>query len=79
MEKLAEWCGQCNKMKPSIEAIEKEMTSNVKVVRIDADINAELVKSFGILEIPILCVYKQGKIVWEQKGFEEKAVIEKNL
>jgi thioredoxin len=75
----AEWCGPCKKMKPSIEAIENEMASNVKVIRIDVDKNEELVKSFGILEIPIIRVYKQGKIAWEQKGFVEKVVIEKNL
>lgn len=75
----AEWCGPCKKMKPSILAIENEMTSTVKVIRIDVDKNVELVKSFGILEIPILRVYKQGKITWEQKGFVEKEEIKKNL
>ncbi len=75
----AEWCGPCKKMKPSIEAIEKEMAAKVKVVRVDVDKHVELVKSFGILEIPILRVYKQGKVTWEQKGFVEKVVIEKNL
>ncbi len=74
----AEWCGPCKKMKPSIEAIEREMT-NVKVIRIDVDKHADLVNSFGIQEIPILRVYKQGKITWEQKGFVEKEEIKKNL
>ena len=75
----AEWCGPCKKMKPSIEAIEKEMAAKVKVVRVDVDKHVELVKSFGILEIPILRIYKQGKIIWEQKGFIEKEEIKKNL
>jgi thioredoxin len=75
----AEWCGPCKKMKPSILAIENELASNVKVIRIDVDKNEELVKSFGILEIPILRVYKQGKITWEQKGFVEMEEIKKNL
>ena len=74
----AEWCGPCKKMKPSIEAIEREMT-NVKVIRIDVDKHADLVNSFGIQEIPILRVYKQGKITWEQKGFVEKEEVKKNL
>lgn len=75
----AEWCGPCEKMKPSILAIENELASNVKVIRIDVDKNEELAKSFGILEIPILRVYKQGKITWEQKGFVEMEEIKKNL
>ena len=74
----AEWCGPCKKMKPSIEAIEREMT-NVKVIRIDVDKHVDLVNSFGIQEIPILRVYKQGKITWEQKGFVEKEEVKKNL
>jgi thioredoxin 1 len=75
----AEWCGPCKKMKPSIEAIEKEMAAKVTVVRIDVDKHTELVKSFGIQEIPILRVYKQGKVTWEQKGFVEKEVIVRDL
>lgn len=75
----AEWCGPCKKMKPSIEAIEKELAAKVTVVRIDVDKHTDLVKSFGIQEIPILRVYKQGKVTWEKKGFVEKEVIEKNL
>jgi thioredoxin 1 len=75
----AEWCGPCKKMKPSIEAIEKEMAAKVTVIRIDVDKNVELVKSFGIQEIPILRVYKQGKVTWEQKGFVDKELIVKNL
>ena len=74
----AEWCGPCKKMKPSIEAIEREMT-NVKVIRIDVDKHADLVNLFGIQEIPILRVYKHGKVTWEQKGFVEKEAIIKNL
>ncbi len=75
----AEWCGPCKKMKPSIEAIEKEMAAKVTVIRIDVDKHVDLVKSFGIQEIPILRVYKQGKVTWEQKGFVEKELIVKNL
>jgi thioredoxin 1 len=74
----AEWCGPCKKMKPSIEAIEREM-KNVKVIRIDVDKHADLVKSFEIQEIPILRVYKQGIVAWEQKGYVEKEIILKNL
>lgn len=75
----AEWCGPCKKMKPMIESIEKEMSNNVKVVRIDVDKHTELVKSFGIQEIPILRVYKQGKVTWEQKGLVEKTELVKQL
>ena len=75
----AEWCGPCKKMKPSIEAIEKELSAKVTVIRINVDKHVELVKSFGIQEIPILRVYKQGKITWEQKGFVEMEEIKKNL
>lgn len=75
----AEWCGPCKKMKPSILAIENEMASNVKVIRVDVDKHVDLVNSFGIQEIPILRVYKQGKITWEKMGFVEKEEIKKNL
>jgi thioredoxin-like negative regulator of GroEL len=52
---------------------------NIKVIRIDVDKHADLVKSFEIQEIPILRVYKQGIVTWEQKGYVEKEIILKNL
>jgi len=74
----AEWCGPCKKMKPYLEAIEKDMP-NVKVVRLDVDKHTELANSLKILELPTIRVFKQGKVVWEKTGFVEKDVIVENL
>lgn len=75
----ADWCGPCQKMKPSLEAIATEKASLVKLVRINADDNQELCSSLKIEALPTLLLYKKKKLVWSNVGFIEKEVIETAL
>lgn len=62
----AEWCAPCKKMKPYIEKIDAE--KKVKVIRIDADQNPNLMKALGIVGLPVIKVYNKG-LQWEHTGF----------
>jgi thioredoxin len=75
----ADWCIPCKKMKPYLEEIADEMKTSVDVIRIDADINKDLCKAMGIDALPVLQVYKNKKLTWNQKGFVEKSEVVKNL
>jgi thioredoxin len=65
----AEWCAPCKEMKPYLDEITKSMSSKVKVLRIDADADAELCKQLKVDALPVLHLYKKGKLVWENTGF----------
>ena len=75
----AKWCGPCKKMKPSIEAIEKEMAEKVKVIFIDVDENPALATYFKINAIPLVHVYKNSKLAWSNLGYLTKKEIIKKL
>jgi thioredoxin len=75
----ADWCGPCKKMKPFLEAISKEMSSTVTLVKINADDNQELLKTMGIDGLPVLQTYKNGILTWNNLGFVEKDEIVKHL
>lgn len=75
----AEWCGPCKKMKPFLDEIAIEMADKVVVVRIDADQNPELAQAMGINALPILHVYKNKNLTWNNKGFIDKASIVSHL
>ncbi len=75
----ADWCGPCQKMKPSLEAIATEKASLVRLVRINADDNQELCSSLKIEALPTLLLYKKKKLIWSNVGFIEKEVIETAL
>lgn len=75
----ADWCVPCKKMKPYLDEITADMKQKVKVVRIDIDANAALAKELKIDALPVLHLYKKGKLSWQNTGYINKAGIEKEL
>jgi thioredoxin len=75
----ADWCAPCNKMKPYLEEISKEMVDKVVVIRINADDNHALCKEIKIDALPVLQLYKNKTLSWTNTGFIEKAEVVKQL
>jgi rhodanese-related sulfurtransferase len=74
----AAWCPPCKKMEPVLQEIEKEH-KELKLVRIDAGIQTDLMKYLKIEGLPVFILYKDGKEVWRQEGVADKTVLEKAL
>jgi thioredoxin len=75
----APWCAPCKKMEPWLNEIDKEYADKARVIRINIDENKSLAKELGVVEIPILKIYKSGKEVWQHKGLAEKNDVIPNL
>ena len=75
----AEWCAPCQKMKPYLEEISKDMAGTVEVIRINVDENPSLAKELKIDGLPVLQVYKKKIMTWSYKGFIEKEEVVKQL
>ncbi len=75
----AVWCAPCQELKPSIDKIEKQLGSGLKVVRIDADQNAGLLKLKKIKSIPKLALYKNGRESWSHTGIVSEANLLKEI
>jgi thioredoxin 1 len=75
----ADWCGPCKLMKPYLEEIAKEMGSTVTVIRINADDNQQLCKDLKVDALPVLKLYKDNKLVWENVGMIEKNKVVEHL
>ncbi|MFN4811551.1 MAG: thioredoxin domain-containing protein [Bacteroidota bacterium] len=71
----AEWCAPCKKMKPYLDEISKEMSAEVKVVRIDADKNKALLQSLKVDALPVLILYQNGVQDWRHDGYIEKSEV----
>ena len=78
----APWCGPCKKMTPALDSLKTVHQANkVKIVKIDVDENNDLVGHFGLDNIPIVKVYKNGALVQEKQGYvrpEELSLMIKN-
>ena len=66
----ATWCGPCKMLKPVLEEISEE--KSFKIVSVDVDNNMELAKEYGIMTIPCLILFKDGKEVKRSVGLKTK-------
>ena len=57
----ASWCGPCRMLSPVVEEILNEYFSKIKVGKVNVDEQSELAQKFGIMSIPTLMVFKDGK------------------
>ena len=63
----ASWCGPCRMLSPIVDEVAEERT-DVKV-----DEQPELAGEFGVMSIPTLLVFEQGKLVRQAVGARPKA------
>lgn len=70
----ATWCGPCKMMHPVIDSVVEE-NSNLKVLKVDIDQNEELARIYGVMSIPTLILFKDGKMIEKKLGFTPKEII----
>ena len=68
----ATWCGPCRMLAPVIEELAEEM-SGTEFFACDVDENGDLAAQFGIMSIPAVGVFKNGKLANISIGFKPKA------
>lgn len=67
----ATWCGPCQMIAPVVEDIAKD--GKVKVGKVNVDDEQELAIEYGVMSIPTLIFFKNGKKVKEVVGFYSKS------
>lgn len=71
----AVWCGPCKAIAPAIEELAAEFDGKAVVGKLDVDHNRVTASKFGIMSIPTLLVFKDGKVVDKQIGLTSKGVL----
>jgi len=72
----APWCGPCKMVGPFVEQLAQEYSGRIKVGKVNVDEEADLAGRHGIVSIPTLLVYKDGKIANQVVGALPKQNIE---
>ena len=70
----ADWCEPCKMMSPIVDEIADERT-DVTVAKVNVDESSELASRFGIVSIPTLIIFKNGKESNRIIGARPKAAI----
>lgn len=68
----AAWCGPCKMIAPVLEEVAAEYKDKVHVAKVNVDENKAIPTGFGIVSIPTLIIFKDGKEVQRIIGFKTK-------
>lgn len=69
----ASWCGPCRAMSPVVEQVADDMSDKIDVYKCNVDEEPALAQQFGIVSIPTLILFKDGKPTQQFVGSMPKA------
>ncbi|QTA78976.1 Thioredoxin [Desulfonema limicola] len=72
----APWCGPCKAIAPTVEALAKEFSANIKFTKCNVDENPITPGKYGIRAIPTLIFFNKGEVADQITGMVAKAKLE---
>ncbi len=75
----AAWCGPCRMIAPFVEEIARDYSGKAMVAKMDTDANPQTPMKYGIMGIPTLIIFKDGKEAERIVGAVPKAMIVRKL
>jgi thioredoxin 1 len=75
----AEWCVPCHMVSPVVEEIGQEKGEGLKVVKLNIDENPQATRTYGVMSIPSLILFKGGQEVARVIGAKPKDAILRDL
>jgi thioredoxin 1 len=71
----APWCGPCRMLGPIVEELSGDYTGRVVFAKMNTDENPATPTEFGIMSIPSLLLFKDGKLVDRAVGMRPKKAL----
>ncbi len=75
----AVWCGPCRLIAPIVEELATQYEGKLKVFKVDVDQEQGLAMQYGIMSIPTLLLFKDGRVVEQIVGALPKGAIEQKI
>jgi thioredoxin 1 len=72
----APWCGPCRAIAAAVEALAGEYQGRLKVAKVNIDDNGKTAQSYGVMSIPTLVLFKDGKVLDTVVGLVPKERLE---
>lgn len=74
----ATWCAPCKMIAPILEELAKEYEGKIKIGKLNVDGNPAIASRYGIMSIPTLIFFKNGKVM-EQAGSLNKTELRRKI
>lgn len=68
----APWCGPCRMVGPIIDQLAEEYDGKARVCKLNVDEQSKIAHDYGVMSIPTVMVFKNGKVVNKLVGAREK-------
>jgi len=68
----APWCGPCQMADLVIEELAKENEGKIKVGKVNVDESLQVAGKYGVMSLPTVILFKDGKEIGRKVGFEDK-------
>lgn len=75
----ATWCGPCKMLAPVVQGLQKDLVDQLKVLKVDIDKNQNFAQSLQVKGVPTLMLFKNGKVLWRQSGFQTAESIKQSI
>ena len=72
---FATWCGPCRMLGPVLEQVSDEIGDKAKIYKVDIDECIDIAKRFGIMSVPTMIIFKDGKESEKLIGLRQKGQI----
>lgn len=72
---FAQWCGPCQMMSPTIDELAQEFEGKAVIGKVDVDKSPELAGQYGVMSIPTIVIFRDGKEVNKIIGAQSKEVL----
>jgi thioredoxin len=75
----AEWCGPCHMVSPVLDRIAAERADELRLVKVNIDEEPGLAGRYGVMSIPTIVLFKEGKPAAAALGAQPKNALERAL
>lgn len=75
----APWCGPCRAVAPVVEELAKDYKGKVEFAKLNVDEAPFVASKYGVMSIPTIIVFKEGKPVQHAIGYQPKDQLKKLL
>lgn len=75
----ASWCGPCRMQAPILEELAMAHDGEVQVCKVDVDAEPALAERFGVMSIPTLVYFRDGRVIGKAVGVQSRAQLEAGL
>ncbi len=75
----APWCRPCLMVAPVLEELADEYSSRITIAKVNVDENPAIASKYGIMSIPSMFIFKDGKPISNIVGFKPKPELKQSL